>query len=185
MKNIENNIIDKDNTTKKEIKKFLDDGYKIIWPNNNNIKVNIFYYDSDVDRDLKVVKPLNLFKAKRFFKENNYRKNYKDRLLFIPCISNSEEFKKSRFSLYLTYKKYTKAYGTDIKFQNAKFLESIGYYHAIKYILFKDSKDSKSNIIIYLDENIKNKKYEKNKRKRKLKRDKKEQAEAVISDFLT
>lgn len=184
MKNIENNIIDKDNTTNKEIKKFLDDGYKVIWPNNNNIKVNIFYYDSDVDRNFKVVKPLNLFKAKRFFEKNNYRKNYKDRLLFIPLF-NSEEFKKSRFSLNLTYKKYTKTYGTDIKFQNAKFLESIGYYYAIKYILFKDSKDSKSNIIIYLDENIKNKKYEKNKRKRKLKRDKKEQAEAVLSDFLT
>lgn len=183
MKNIENNIIDKDNTTNKEIKKFLDDGYKVIWPNNNNIKVNIFYYDRG--QDLNVIRPLNLLDSIAIFEKNDYRKNYKDRLLFVPRIFNSGTFKEARFSLRLTYKKYTKSYYTDIKFQNAKWLNSMGYYHAIKYILFKESKDDKSNIIIYLDENIKNKKYEKNKRKRKLKKDKKEQAEAILSDFLS
>lgn len=184
MKNIENNIIDKDNSTNKEIKKFLDDGYKVIWPNNNNIKVNIFYYYRG--EDLKVIRPLNLLDSMAFFSKNDYRKkNYKNRLLFVPRIFNSETFKEASFSLHLTYKKYTKSYCTDIKFQNEKWLKSVGYYYAIKYILFKEAKKDKSNIIIYLDENIKNKKQEKEKRKLELKRNRIEQAEAVFTDFLT
>lgn len=144
---INNNInLDKKNLTKQSL---LDDGYKLIWPNQDNIKISI----RSMAVDFVSVKSFRVIERFHFKRESSQKRQNKKSLIFIPHNYDTD----NKFLIKLRLKNTIKKFDICVCFveNNTRTCIFPKYKKVIEEIYMNQQN---STVYLYIDDSYKNKK---------------------------
>lgn len=156
---INNNInLDKENLTKQSL---LDKGYKLIYPNQDNIKISI----RSMAVDFISVKPFRLIERFLFKRENKQKRSNGKSLIFIPHNYDTD----NKFLIKLRLKNTIKKFNIYLHFIENDTMTCIPKYKKVIKEIYINQQDS--TVYLYVDDSYKNKK-ELRKNKKELQKNK-------------